>query len=783
MGKKSAYNIGALIGNVHTNHPKELIQGICEAAKDYDVNIEFFLGTQSAVLCQEMSKFESSENYDYQFNTIYDYALLGDLDALIISYGTTNVFFEQSKKELFLKKFSAIPKVVLEEQEERPDTSYLISDNYQGITRIMEHLIVDHRYKKIAHISGPELNSDAKERKNAYLDAMSKYGLEVTENMMVCGNFSEFIDEKIEFLLDYNPGLEAICAANDEMAISAYRVCKKRGMVVGVDIAITGYDDFEMAQSLDPPLTTVDQNGYDMGYRALKCAVRLCKGENGYSMKLPVVFRKRSSCGCQPREAEHYFELLEQDGFDECIRRAAEKVVYDAVYNKENTDVSNDCTKKVRKMFQYLVDNYLSCEECSQSTVSKSEITDSLREIVAGRHQKFISSVTLVKGIASFITDLISLGINDANKMCLVDILTNVQMYIFSFALMSKEQEFVNYERKAWVGPLFVRDLMECSEDEKLFFYKAIEKIKDLNILSAYLYIFREPKSYPVNSLWETPKELYLAAYLEEGAIHTFEQKDRPVVTRKNGFSKYFTGGSGHIMISYTLFAADTQYGVLMCEMNQKEISSMYVNSLQIGTALRFMELAKKEKEAQVQLEKTLTIIQEKNEVLNFISEYDELTGMYNRRGFVENAYKFNKKNIEKKAYFVFADLDHLKQINDGFGHSEGDFAIVSVAQIIKQSVEGKGVVGRLGGDEIVSLLITEEEDFHAKLKNQFKIACQKLNEESGKPYYVEFSIGIKDFKCSEDMELMGILKEADVFLYEAKRLRRANIHKKDFSQ
>jgi DNA-binding LacI/PurR family transcriptional regulator len=71
--------------------------------------------------------------------------------------------------------------------------------------------------------------------------------------------------------------VEAIVSANDEMTISIYDVCRSRGLVPGRDIAVTGYDDVEFAQRMDPPLTTANQDGLDMGYRALKCAVSLCK--------------------------------------------------------------------------------------------------------------------------------------------------------------------------------------------------------------------------------------------------------------------------------------------------------------------------------------------------------------------------------------------------------------------------------------------------------------------------------------------------------------------------
>ena len=80
-----------------------------------------------------------------------------------------------------------------------------------------------------------------------------------------------------------------ICA-NDVMAKTAYQECTRRGIIVGRDIAITGYDDWELAKTMNPPLTTVLQNAFDMGYMAMIGAAELCKGKN----VIPLKFLQRS---------------------------------------------------------------------------------------------------------------------------------------------------------------------------------------------------------------------------------------------------------------------------------------------------------------------------------------------------------------------------------------------------------------------------------------------------------------------------------------------------------
>ena len=96
------------------------------------------------------------------------------------------------------------------------------------------------------------------------------------------------LDKQIEKLLDDNPDAQAIVFANDEMAFAGYRVCEKRGLKVGKDILITGFDDCERASGMEPPLTTIQQDGVLMGRMAVYDLVDKLDGK-----KCPV---PKSSC-------------------------------------------------------------------------------------------------------------------------------------------------------------------------------------------------------------------------------------------------------------------------------------------------------------------------------------------------------------------------------------------------------------------------------------------------------------------------------------------------------
>ena len=117
------------------------------------------------------------------------------------------------------------------------------------------------------------------------------------------------------------------------------------------------------------------------------------------------------------------------------------------------------------------------------------------------------------------------------------------------------------------------------------------------------------------------------------------------------------------------LFSGEMQYGILVTEIDPSNLALFYLISRQIGNMLRMYQMSREQKKMQQKLETLVREIEEKNEVLNFLSESDALTGCLNRRGFMEKAVQMNREYEGKEVVILFADLDHLKEINECFGN------------------------------------------------------------------------------------------------------------------
>jgi diguanylate cyclase (GGDEF)-like protein len=162
-------------------------------------------------------------------------------------------------------------------------------------------------------------------------------------------------------------------------------------------------------------------------------------------------------------------------------------------------------------------------------------------------------------------------------------------------------------------------------------------------------------------------------------------------------------------------------------------------------------------------------------EELRTLSISDELTGLYNRRGFYVLAEQQIKiaRRAGRGMLLASADLDGLKGINDDFGHHEGDRALVDAAQILRESFRESDIIARMGGDEFV-ILMTEKHEISAQvLLGRVSRNLEAYNRKVTRPYPFSISVGIASFDPKEAISLNELLVRADKSMYETKNSRK----------
>ena len=160
------------------------------------------------------------------------------------------------------------------------------------------------------------------------------------------------------------------------------------------------------------------------------------------------------------------------------------------------------------------------------------------------------------------------------------------------------------------------------------------------------------------------------------------------------------------------------------------------------------------------------------------LSGYDQLSGLLNLRGMTESVKELCKDGLEQHAYLLYCDLDHLKQINDYFGHPEGNYAITVCSNILRSCIRESDKLARVGGDEFVCLVLSDGPSFPEQFHQRLKEALENTNETSGKPFYVGISVGIQPFILKTYEDFQEAVAQADKKLYEAKKKRRADVRK-----
>ncbi|MBK8249102.1 MAG: GGDEF domain-containing protein [Gemmatimonadetes bacterium] len=162
----------------------------------------------------------------------------------------------------------------------------------------------------------------------------------------------------------------------------------------------------------------------------------------------------------------------------------------------------------------------------------------------------------------------------------------------------------------------------------------------------------------------------------------------------------------------------------------------------------------------------------QREDTLRALSLMDELTGLYNRRGFLTLAQQQLKlaRRGQRELVLLFVDMDDFKEINDRFGHSEGDVALRRTAAILQHTFRDSDIVARLGGDEFVVLASDIAHGTGPLIVERLRAELQLRNEREGYPYRLSFSVGLATFDPERPPEIEELLATADAMLYEQKR-------------
>lgn len=160
---------------------------------------------------------------------------------------------------------------------------------------------------------------------------------------------------------------------------------------------------------------------------------------------------------------------------------------------------------------------------------------------------------------------------------------------------------------------------------------------------------------------------------------------------------------------------------------------------------------------------------------LRSMSLIDELTGLYNRRGFLTlvSQQLVAAQRTGTNMLLLFIDLDDMKPINDTHGHDQGDRALTDFAEILNEQMRQSDIVARMGGDEFVILAPDAAHTHAGQLVSRILNAVDRHNADTDLPYGLSISIGVAHYESDEPKTVDELLAEADHHMYEHKRSKK----------
>ncbi len=680
-------------------------------------------------------------------NPIYNLASNHNLDGLIICSLIIGSEVGTEKTKEFCRGFTNLPVVNIGLIVENIPS--LVIDNKLGIRSAVAHLVEFHKKRRIAFIGGPPGNFDAQQRLQGFLEIIRDYGIEADPRLLAQGNFERPSGRKATetFLNLKNAQIDAIIAANDNMALGVLEVLSEHRMNVPSEIALIGFDDIEDAKSTLPPLTSVRQPLYEIGKLAIDLIKKQIEGKKvDQKIVFPTQMIIRQTCGCG---FESDIETGQIAGhFSAGNRKVADQL--EQKYLFQITQIMNDSAAGLEDFSDQSLKLMNAFIETIQNPDLISGLLNAVFDVARRIYYKADMEPAWYKLIAVFSEYAVASAESPQELHTNMRVCSTLAEIFGKISWLSTSAYRLKNERKT--EPLRrISDSLVSTFDTRELMNTLAATLPGLGISRCWTTIFLEKKSLENNRL----------------LILAYDQSTRIPIPR-DGFiysagqfipDQFRKDGERNDLIVTPLKFKEKIFGFSVFGMDIRDLSIFEMLSNQISTAYQGAIAVKELKLTQEKLHEQATI--------------DLLTQAYNRRYFLELADPtFNLAlRYKRPLSLILFDIDKFKIINDQFGHRAGDMVLQSTINNIKNSIRTPDVLARYGGDEFILIMpeTTHEDAVQTAERLRFLVEEQDIVEK-GKKIQTTISLGVVFINHAEDQTLDTLIDRADKALYEAKQ-------------
>lgn len=769
-------------------YQKKIMSGVEDFVHEHDINLVTFV----------TGKMNSPYEWERSRNILFDFINKNHLDGLLVLPAALNTFNSEALISDLHSSLHGIPIVTVGDTFEGIHS--VASDNYNGMKKIVGHLIETHGCSRIVFIRGRKQGTEAAVRLSSYLDQLEAHGIPIDEQLIIQGEYTtESGSKAVQSLIENNIQYDAIVASNDSMAIGAMLEFYSQDGRLPNNVPITGFDDLENSGYYG--LTTIKQSFYEFARKASSTLLAIIQGQQQpLRQEISTELVLRTSCGCIPNPFRMSFvdDYQMPDKPFELMYRLNE----DTLIHQLHAINASLCAN-----MPDLMDEMMAFEQKTLSELMNVIDANNMQGFFAVWNE-FLAWLTYKK-----------LNLQGAQK-----VLTCMRNVVLK--CISDPAQVIRAENMFQAAHMLIGDYLERNEITRNYLsmveaggldrlaeglLTTLDIQSQMDLVCSILPEFSIETCYL--ALYENPceplkKSRLILAFNERGRLNTGEEgvsfrtpdllPERYMRDlQENRFSIIVQAlYQGDNPIGFVIFGADEEvnnaYEIVRYRLSASLKASLLIENIQKQanelekkvvertkelsmTNEQLVEEISKREDVEERLRKVLQELEASNQELHSLATRDELTGLYNRRGFMTLAKQYYENAKRKKHAFLllFLDLDELKQVNDRYGHAEGDEAIRNTAEIISRSFRKVDTFARLGGDEFTVLVVEAVSEDETYFRNRLIEEIHVFNKNSGKAYELSISMGAASYNPESNITFDDLLKKADHSLYLEKAKRK----------
>lgn len=617
-------------------------------------------------------------------------------------------------------------------------------DNEGGIRQAVAHL-VEHGHRDIAFIAGdPDDKGDSESRLIAYQSAITEHGLEPNPALIAQGwhTFSGGY-EATQKLIRSGVKFTALVSSDDNSAIGAMKAIRESGLQIPGDIAVIGFDDQPDAVAQVPPLASIHVPLTAIGEQALTLMLdHLINGYDLESIRIPTRLVPRQSCGCMPQivssagksgPSSQTFASHSDPGTDD-IDRIKQKLVIEMTATLPSKS-HFPFGERTNRLCASLVEAFYTGLKENSSATFQVTLMRVLQELEL-TEDNIDSWQSVISTLRCEMTQLPEVWGKAGTQHLAEDLLHQARTAISESAQRQDyRHQFLQEIASQALSELTA--LLIATLDERQAVQALEGRLVAIGIGHARVALFEAEEDDPV-------------------AWSTMLSSDSMLTNQRFPSREFPPAG---------LYSPDELLNLALVPLVFQDERLGYVafDASNLGPcAIIARQLAATFKASRLYaqtIELSLT---------------DPLTNVYNRRYFdiflnneVDRSLRFRRDLA-----IIMMDIDHFKAYNDSFGHPAGDKALQLVAQCIQKERRSADVVARIGGEEFAIILPETEMGGALQVAEKIRDAMTSLSELRCP---LTLSMGISLLQGTE-IEVAEFVQQADLALYEAKRMGRNRI-------